>query len=483
MATAASTSLVYAHNLTQQYLSKNDIKDDVIHRKLFERYGKSFYAVDFFENSPGSVDFFPYDSRGIISIEKEAPRPVVRVGSEIATGLAGADISFTIHADSLDANNYPTIRENETIFISATYQPTAVYEDREYLITDITGTTVTASPLNNAGTDKTASQISTAIPVGTYLSIGATMYAVGTNQPPGKVESYTTNTHHFRILKDSQGVEGAAIAAKYKEVTDLNGNKRLLSEALMKLEFDLQKQKAFAFAFGQPNDNASLTATSYYGGTNLIYGNKGVFTAADEVSMDYKYDVEPDYADFEYTRILMENRGLASNRAKMFVGSQFDMDLHRAMKAEIREYSGGSDLLDKASARLGIRVKSFIESGIEYFILPVAEFKDPAGVGLSVSDSYSYTPPTSALIIPDEMVSMKEYAGQPDQTIPNVVLGYVNYNGENRMNVVGIEKGMSGFESGLMVANDYDGVKYHMMCHMTTIIGGAQKWILMRKRK
>jgi hypothetical protein len=482
MATTAPTSLKYATNLNQTYLSTYSIRNDVVFKQLFQQYGKGFYAIDLFE-AVGQKQFFPYDERGITTIEEQAPYAVLRTGSAISTGSAGADISFTIHPDSLDANSNPVVRERDEIVISNAYMPSDVYEDRKYVITDITGTTVTARPWNKAGTETTASQISTEVPSGTYLAIGATAYAVGEGQPSGKTRGYATDTHYYRLVKDTRGVEGGAIAADFYEATGLNGNKGLLSKSLMEMEFDLQKQKAFVFTWGEANDNTSLTATSDLGGTNTIYGTKGLYTVANEKSIDYKYDIEPQISDLEYAIELQENKGVVAPTSRMLVGPQYYRDIQNTFKDEIRQFSGGSDLLDQAQKRLGVTVNEFNIAGKTFYVVPVDEFKDPSRAGLSVDDSYSYIAPNSALIVPDENVTMREFNGERNKTVPNVICGYVSHNGEDRQNVVGVQKGMSGFEGGMEVSMDTDGAYYYMMSHMNVLIGGAEKWILMRKRK
>jgi hypothetical protein len=98
--------------------------------------------------------------------EKSEWEQTVTTGTAITTGAAGASISFTI-----DASDQDSVLEHEVILIPELYQAAGVGEDRQYVVTDVTSSVVTALPRSADGTSVTASQIGTEIPAGTTLSI------------------------------------------------------------------------------------------------------------------------------------------------------------------------------------------------------------------------------------------------------------------------------------------------------------------------
>lgn len=479
MATIAPTSNIMAQALNTPWVSKNDdiMRDQ--YKFLFDQYGEGMKALDFFE-SIGRVMYF--SSQDVKAILRGAPIATVKTGAEVATGSAGADITFAVHSDSHDSANNIPVRVGDTLLIPAAFMPAAVHNDRLYSVTEITGTTtktVVASPLTGTSSTYTNSQISTAIPSGTTLAIGATNFGRGTAGTTGKVDSYTTYSYKSQIMKDALGVEGGRVALD-TELINVGESQKALSLELMAAEFRLDKQKEFAFVKGEINENSGLTAASSYGGTNSITGTDGIYTLADKLAQKYYYTDAMGVMDFDAIKLLFESRGVTSPAATIFTGSPVVTDLENSGLDFIREFSN-SDLLEKVNNKLGIVIERIKKNGIEYKLVSPQSFRNPASFGLNVGDSYSYALPTSALIIPDENVTTREFNGEMNKSIPNVVIGYVNSNGEDRSNIMSVEPGVNGFIPGSTVANSYDGVKFHWLTEMFTIAGGVEKWVLARK--
>jgi hypothetical protein len=72
--------------------------------------------------------------------------------------------------------------------------------------------------------------------------------------------------------------------------------------------------------------------------------------------------------------------------------------------------------------------------------------------------------------------------GAKNVSIPNVQLGYVNHNGENRRRVVDYLKGVNGVEGfGNDVASSYDGFHLYMLTHFTGIFACPDQWVQIYK--
>lgn len=465
---AAPTSNVYNEYFSGSYISKNSswIRDE--YKFLFETYGKGLKAIDFLEAFRDPI-YLP--SNTLKAILTQSPVPVIKTGSAVTEVAAGASISFTIHADSLDANSKPTIRKYDTFSIPASYFASTTL-DKEYIVTDITGTTLTAYPL-----DVTADLAST-IASGTELMIVATAFARGTLGTTPKMESYSTRDYKARLIKEALGVEGSALAME-TELHKIGDSGLMLSNLLLQAEFRLDVQKNNVITMGeditQTNDAVDAVSTEF-GGTNAILGTQGLFPAADEHSMAYNYTDALAVADFDAIDMLLESRGVTSKTLTMWAGSQVRRDLENSGLTWIREYSGGSDLLDKVKGKLGVVIERIVKSGREYKILNPMSLNNPAAFAMQASGVYQYKHPTSALIIPDENVTMREFNGKKNASIPNVTIGYVRNNGEDRSNVLDWEKGVTNVVPG-NASSSMDGLKAHWLCEMFMIIGGAEKWV------
>lgn len=476
---SAPTSRVVSENYNAAWQSKNSITDTVILRKLHENFGEGYRMVDF-KRMAGDITYV--NSKGITHIEQDAPLRAVKTGSAITVGADGASISFTLHADNLDVNSKHVLRKNFDIIIPASFQPTGVKDDRKYLVTDITGTTVTAVPWNKSGTYLTASKISTQIDSGTWLAIGASAFAPGTDQPEGTTDSYTTQSHTSRIMKETIKVEGGQVAQPYYPATGLDQNKGLISKGSVRAEFLLENQMEQFIRDGEPNDTDSLTGTSYFGGTNNIKGGKGVITWLQELAQKYYY-TSPSVDDFYDIKLLQESQGIVATVNDYFVGPDLMIGYEKAELDFIKEFSGGTNLYNEVMGKTGIVLKAFEFGGKTYVLHALDSLKNPAQAGLNINGDYTYSYPSMGFVIPREKVTAYMFDGKPNQTIPNFSLGLVNMNGEDRSMMYGIMPGMNGFEQGNIVANGYDGVSYFWASECMCIMGGVNKMVLVRKSK
>lgn len=486
MAISGISSDVVSSYYNGPYLSVNSaVVKPQVYKTMFQQYGPGLTLLQWVRSAEQVINV-PY-STYITAIEQQSPLAAIKINSAIAAGAAGADITIILHADNYDANSYNPVRLYDTILIPAEYQPSTVYTSRLYQVvtqatTTLTNDTLTCRPLNNAGTDVTASQISTEVPANSWLALGYTPYARGTGQPAGKTQGYTSRTYYPWLLKETDGVEGSVIAGDYYEATELNG--KFFSKALARAEFRFEKQKDIAFSIGEYNDNASLVMTSDFGGSNKVQSGKGVVTWADELAQKYTYDKTTGFIvdeDFDAVKVILESRGVTAPTIDWFVGSDLNTQVENSTLEFIREFSGGTNL--KVGETVGIMLSAFQKIGKTFNLVPVASFTNPADMGLLLSDQYVYEYPTLGIMIPQASVTLSRFMDKQNFTIPTLALGEVNYGGENRGNVVGRMKGVNGVFEGMDVAMDSDGFFYYWLCHFFAIMGGVQQWVVTRQSK
>lgn len=476
MAISGVTHEIVSSAYGSRWLSKNDaVVQPQVYAKKFQQYGDGVRILSFLEAAGRVVDIPSNDT--ITTVEETCPIPAIKTGAETAITAAGGDATIQLHADVFDTNSLHPVRLYETILIPAQYQEASIYTDRLYRVesmatTVLTNDTLTCTPLDDE------SEIEVAIPSGTWLALGYTPYSVGTGQPAGRTDDFTTRTHKKWLLKHTVSVEGGVASTEFYEAA---GIRYFFNEYLMRSEFEFDVQKDIAITTGEANASALTMTSQADSGTPAVLSGKGIVTWFDELAQDYKYTDEIDLDALEQFKILFDSRGVGSTTARLLVGSDLRRQLDSAGLDWIREFSGGTDLLVKD--KLGITLEGFTRSGITYNVVDIKSFANPATFGIQNSDVYAYAFPTMGLVIPDENVTYADFGGKKNVTIPNVVLGYVNYGGENRGNILKRHLGTNNANDGIDTATEYDLTKYYLLSHFGLIVGGIQKCIIVRKRK
>ena len=273
------------------------------------------------------------------------------------------------------------------------------------------------------------------------------------------------------------------MAQAFEEAIEMemrNGNPGILLKPVLEVESRLETQIEAYIVAGERQDNTTMTETSSFGGTPTVKSGFGFIQWADQLAQAKYYTTSYDIDDFDDNKLLLQSQGITSKMCSMLCGPQIFLDLENAGLEWIREYSGGTNLLE-AQKNLGITIASIKKAGIEYYPVELGSFANPTTFGVNVSDTYIYNYPTSALIIPMESNQVK--MNGKDVSIPSMTLGYVNNNGEDRSRVVGIEAGPNKVFPTQFVANDKDGWKVHMFTEVMVICTNVNRWIYVRKSK
>ena len=365
---------------------------------------------------------------------------------------------------------------------------TGTTSDRAYRVMSKTGTdenaTYTCIPYaKDLGFYTVASRIYTEVPSGTELIIGANSFAAGTAQPAGMTDTFETITFKPRILKESVDLEGGQIAQMFYEATGYEAQKGVLNSALMDAEFRFDVKESRYFFMGEYADNAAaLVQTSESTVSNAIVSGAGMWPHADKYAMGLSYSGDFILDNLYDAGILQQSKGLTAGTSIFMVGPELGRDVESAALDFIAQYSGGTDLLDKVKAELGITVKSFVFDGRTYVLWRPDELADPTGAGLNINGTYTYTWATSGLIVPNGNVTVPSFLGRSNASIPNVQIGYVNHNGEDRRRILDFQLGVHGI-SGYpnTVSSSYDGMHAYLLAHMTPLFALPEQWVRVYK--
>ena len=483
MATTKTTSKVFkgAYN-TEWATIETAIFDTKYLPEVYHIYGDLVRATNLL-GIAGKTMSVPNTT--ISHFERYSPSYSITLLGAIETGTG--DITFQIATSDYDANDNPPLRIYDTIEIPYKYMPTGVNEDRLYQIVSVAGATDdltwTASPINEDGTYDTATEIDTEVPTGTVLRIGHNFYPPGTGQPDPLTDSWATREHVAAIIKESAHYEGGQMAQAFENaiLMDMrNGNKGLLLDPVLEVGRRLDKKIESYVVSGERTDNTGLTQSSEFGGTPAAKSGFGFMRWANMLSQEHYYTAGLSVSDLDRIKLLMQTQGIATKKVFVPSGTQYMTHFENAGLDYTQQYSGGSDLIT-AAKDLGVEFRSYLKSGVQYFPIELSCFSDPSTFGINVGDSYTYQWPKLGLFVP--LVDNNVKMNGKQVSIPNIQLGYVNKNGEDRTRVVGIEAGPNRVFPGNFVANDKDGFKVHLFTEIMVIVVNANQWVLSRESK
>jgi len=431
--------------------------------ELIQLYGDLPRLWDFMSWAKRTTDV---SGREVTVFEEGAITDTLDVGTEVTTGGAGADITI-VSAKSVG-------RVGFDVLIPAQYtnQEIAV----PYKITVKTGTyTYTASPWNSAF------QITTAIPVGQKLSVGASSYAPGEAQPASMKRAWYSHTHKSRIMKETLTIEGGQQALQeWAELAQAKDGSTLMNRSLNETEFRLRIQQADYFMNGQPNNNA-FTGDNADSETNTVSSDYGLVPGMYASAMRQYYTGSYGKDNFDIIKFLLASQGVGAGSVDFYYGQELGLGIENSGLEFIREFSGGTDLYSDMAA-IGFVMKRFTKNGIVNNLVEIPEFSNPLAYG---ADGYNFE--TMGMIFPNAKVTTQinsfnggmSTGASEKKALEHVALGYLNNNSENRRLIVGDAAGVNGL--GYKFTNAYDRSVWYMLTETMTFLLALNQTILVLK--
>lgn len=460
----ATWSSLYSTMLTPQ-----------VWQELIQRFGYLPGLLDFLEHT-GQVK--NVKGQTITVYEEGALEKPIRIGSAISTGLAGADITFTLHADEYDTNNHYYCQVGDDIVIPAAYQPTGVKIDRRYRIMSSAGDagalTFTARPVSADGNTVTASQISTEVPSGTYLAVLGGSYAPGSQGAVAKSRGWYSRTFTTDIKRRAIEMEGSVQSDERYYETLKGGGKGMYTKASAEADFFLSADINDALFLSEENDNANLYLANKNSVNNDIRSTVGLWNHLDARGMEQTYTTSYTMDDFDLIHDYLVSQGVTSKDVTFFTGSDLRLGVENSLHEYIREYSGGTDLTDrnmKMFRDIGMGVSSVFKNGIRTLIFNLDSLDNVNKWAVS-----SLKTPELGFIIPQQDVTVRGVdSGTGTYKIRSLCLGYKNYNRENRTRVIQSVSGVNGM--GFPATNTYDYVGFELLSEFMLIANKVNQYI------
>ena len=450
-------------------------------QKVYKQYGEMYRMHDML-NGMGMERSIPAQDHKVV--EEYAPYWPLKLASETAAVAAGEPISVVIDSASM-VDDVHQARVGFTIKVPAKYMESTFRKDGIYKITALSTTTVandtlTCEPLLADGT-YTEHELETAIPAGKYVALGFSTFSRGEGQPEGTYDFPVVRDYTSHIVKETKGFDGGVLAHE-GTVKEYNGSRWLISKESLDAEFRMKDQIDDAITFSEVNDNSALTtSTTMSGQASLNRSTRGLVSWLDDAGQKVYYTDAPDITTLDDAADAMLTQGVYCKTATVFCSLKFFNDMQDATLDYTREYSASDLFFDKAKESLGVTIYTINRKGIEFYLHPVATWSKPGNAGFILSDEHQFAAGTMAVVVPNASVTVGRWGNEGKATIPNMWIGYVNHNGENRKRMFGRYPGVNGVWDTSMVATDLDG--YKMYWGSEFMIGGAEwnKLVLIRK--
>jgi len=441
-------------------------------QEWYKQFGKGFDLFDFLSIAGQSVSI---KSDQITSFTDQAIEKPVQMNAEVATVVAAATCTFYLHD-----NEYlqgatavtPHLRVGDTLFVDPQY--TNMDVPTQWQVLTIGDTSSDASTMK--AFDKLAA-ITTAIPIDSYLMVGPYVTGRKGGQPAARSTGTTSDTFYSTITAESGEIVGGINAKEtYRQTRDKSGNAVLFNKMQVETEFQVNAGMDKQLFLGQVNDN-SLTSVAKGSSTTATKGTKGLWHHVDDDGMELEYSTEFSTDHFDSIKDYLRTQGVTDTEVSFLAGSSLLKNIENNVLSFIREYSGGSDLM-KSMNDVGANIRTFQKNGITNNLCELASFDNANTYG--VMDDYFRN---AGLIIPMSLATVKsdginESAGNKVK-IPNVSIGYLNNNNENRERMVGFESGMNGY--GLPIVNEWDTVEYHIKSEYMMVANLVNQMIKIHK--
>lgn len=466
---ATSNTVTAPFNSTYTSLYSAQFEPDVL-RKIFYDHGKSFGFIDFLRMA-GSEISLKRDS--LTTFTMSAYNRPVKVKSDVSS-LTASKFQFYIAAADYDTNDDTFLRVGDTIMIPG------YYFSKEYDVQAVV-TTVGAddSTLTVAEFLESGLTLAQTFPANGYLQVGPTVHGRGTGQPSAKSRGMSSDTFYTQISKETTDFDGG-IQAQQMYATPAGG---LWGLALADAEFALDYQQSVALWQGTVNGN-SLTETDARSGTSARKSTKGLWLHADTNGQDHEYIDSFTVKDLDAIDDLFKTTGVVGNSAAILTGHKLFKQIQDAAHDYIAQYSGGTDLLSDNMTKLGFTPLTWNRTGIDYKLINLAQLSDHNTFGANQKDFWTY----AGLVIPQEQVSVEDRMGGIYNSegneggkvrLPNVAVGYLQNNNEDRKRIVKPVAGVNGM--GYDASNEYDRFQMFYLSEYALVANETEKLVRLMK--
>ena len=457
--------------------------EPAVMRKLFQNYGKQFGAIDFLRMSGQEINLSRDSITTFAEGAQERPVQVESAVTELTNGTGGFGFHFYINADDY-SSGLTYLRVGDTILIPGYYFGKEHDVTARIRVVGGSESVLTQAVLFDEVLSASESMTHD-FPADGYLQVGHTAYGRGSGQPAARQYGFYSDTFYTAISKESiEMIGGVQAQQMYFDVKSEGKIKGKWGMHFAKADFALDKQQSTNIWQGEENGNTSLTESDVNAGTATIKGTQGMWLHAEDNGADHEYVDSFTARDLDAVDDLFKATGVMATEASVLVGHKLYKQIQDAAHDYISQYSGGTDLLTDGMSKLGFTASKWERSGIIYKLCNLAELSNNQTYGANQKNFWNY----AGLVIPSEQVTVDDKSASiynsegrlgGKVSLPNVALGYLNNNQENRTRIVTDVAGVNGM--GFTAKEEYDRSQLFMLSEYGVVANETTKWIRLFK--
>jgi len=449
-------------------------------QQWFEAFGNGFKVKDWLQIVGQTVNV---KARNLDAFTDQAVERAVQV---TAAGVAFAGhASLGVRTFILHANEYldgdgatactPYLRVGDTVFMDPAYTNQDVPTQWHVATCSTTaGGNTTIYPMSSA------TVMNANMPASSYFMVGPNLQGIGTGQPGPRRNGTTSDTFYTAIAAETCEIKGGVNAEKlYRNDIDKSGKSVLWSKAQIETEFLLDMGMDKEILLGEVNSNTGNVVLADKDTNNqAVRGTKGLWHWVESDGMEQSYAGSYDLAYFDQIKEYLRSQGVTDTTVSILAGSNLYKQIENTALDYIKAYSGGSNLF--AYGAVGAQVRSIQKNGITSELCEVVSFDNANSY--AVMDTYFRD---AGLLIPKSLATVSSTAldvadmygnSAGDKVkIPNVALGYLNNNGENRTRMVKNVSGVNGF--GYDASHAYDQVELYFKTEFMLVVNLANQML------
>lgn len=426
--------------------------------ELVKKFGKGFDAFEFLTLA-GQVGTCAGQTKTLFS--EGARDRYVTLHTEQATALVGADIVVEIEEwDASTTTGQSAISIGDKIAIPGKYctiSGVKCVNPQWYQVHTIA--TVTGTP-NEEDTDITATPLNAltvlaiAVPAATKLFVTGGNYAAGSAGAKSKTSGWYSETFTTGINKAAFDIEGSQQSNERYTHHLKGGGMGLFSDASIAAEFRLDSAINYDILLGDTADN--LTMLNRNSGANTVRSTKGIMPHLNASGCKLYYDSSFTVPDLYSIKDALISQGVTDGTAAVCGGSKFIRGVTTSALDFIKEYSGGSNLLDNLNGTLKAKIQTITLGNLTLSFHEFASFSNPNALGLP-----AYAFDKKAIVIPETQVTVRDTATSVDVKSSNIKLLYKNFDGENRTRIFKMLPGVNGLSqiNSDIAVDSYDSVQ------------------------
>lgn len=444
--------------------------------KLFKKFGKQFDTYDWLRLAGQEINLNRDEITAFAEGARQTPVQIRAAVSSITNGV----IAFGLAAGDFDANDDIPLRIGDSLMIPG-YHFGKTY-DVQFRVTAV------PTEGNDDGAATAMEDIdsfSNNIAANQYVQVGPTTHGRGTSQPSAKSRGFYSKTFYTGISKETVDFAGGIQAQELYFIPNktAGGKPGLFGMDIADKEFALDEQMSVQLFNGQVNDN-SLTETDAWSGSSTVKSTKGLWMWAEDNAADHEYIDTFTVKDLDAVDDLFKETGVIAQSALLGVGHKLYGQIQDAAHDYIAQYSQGTDVLMDNMTKLGFTAHVWNRRGIDYKLVNFAQLSNHQTYGANAQNFWTY----AGLVIPDEQVTIEDRGSSiynsdgtsgGKVTLPNVAIGYLNNNMEDRKRIIQPVAGINGM--GYPATNLYDRVTIGMLTEYALIANGEEKWVRLIK--